>query len=125
MALAAARLGRTGPEHGSGVRLHRSRIERSRGRWGAMGKVAKACWGLTLSLGWSVRAEIGWFARGTGDRGRCAVVASISGAGTALQIGTIDRPRGAGAGIAVRRTETKYDHRERQWERHDVSQENG
>jgi hypothetical protein len=47
-----------------------------------MGKVAKACWGLTLSLGWSVRAEIGLFARGTGDRGRCAVVASISGAGT-------------------------------------------
>ena len=89
-----------------------------------MGIVAKVCWGLTLSLGWSVRAEIGLFARGTGDRGRCAVVASISER-SALQIGTIDRPRGAGAGIAVRRTETKYDHRERQWERHDVSQENG
>ena len=36
-----------------------------------MGIVAKACWGLTLSLGWSVRAEIGLFARGTGDRGSC------------------------------------------------------
>ena len=44
---------------------------------------------------------------------------------SALQIGTIDRPRGAGAGIAVRRTESEHDHRERQWERHDVSQENG
>ena len=44
---------------------------------------------------------------------------------SAFQIGTIDRPRGAGAGIAVRRTETEHDHGERQWERHDVSQENG
>ena len=47
-----------------------------------MGIVAKACWGLALSLGWSVRAESGLFGRGTGDRGRCAVGASISGAGT-------------------------------------------
>ena len=46
-----------------------------------MGIVAKACWRLTLSLGWSVRAESGLFARGTGDRGLCAAVASISGAG--------------------------------------------
>jgi hypothetical protein len=37
---------------------------------------------------------------------------------SAFQIGTIDRPRGAGAGIAVRRTETEHDHGERQWERH-------
>jgi hypothetical protein len=44
---------------------------------------------------------------------------------SAFQIGTIDRPRGAGAGIAVRRTETEHDHGERPWERHDVSQENG
>jgi hypothetical protein len=44
---------------------------------------------------------------------------------SALQIGMIDRPHGAGAAIAVRRTETEHDHGERQWERHDVSQENG
>ena len=42
-----------------------------------------------------------------------------------MQIGTIDRPRGAGAGIAVHRTETEHDHDERQWDCHDVSQENG
>ena len=47
-----------------------------------MGIVAKACWRLTLSLGCGVRAESGLFARGTGDRGLCAAVASISGAGT-------------------------------------------
>ena len=33
-----------------------------------MGIVAKACLRLTLSLGWSVRAESGLFGRGTGDR---------------------------------------------------------
>ena len=44
---------------------------------------------------------------------------------SAFQIGTIDGPHGAGAGIAVRRTETEHDHGERPWERHDVSQENG
>ena len=44
---------------------------------------------------------------------------------SAFQIGAIDRARGAGAGIAVRRTETEHDHGGRQWERHDVSQENG
>jgi hypothetical protein len=36
-----------------------------------MEMVAQACWRLTLSLGWSVRAEGGLFARGTGDRGLC------------------------------------------------------
>ena len=40
----------------------------------------------------------------------------------AFQVGEIDRQRGAATGIAVRRTETKHG---RQWERHDVSQENG
>ena len=40
---------------------------------------------------------------------------------SAFQIGEIDRQRGAGAGIAVRRTETEHDHGGRQWERHDVS----
>ena len=44
---------------------------------------------------------------------------------SAFQIGAIDRPRGAGAGIAVRRTETEHDHGGRQWERHDVSQKTG
>jgi hypothetical protein len=42
-----------------------------------MGIVAEACWRLTLSLGWSGRAESGLFARGIGDRGSCAVVAPI------------------------------------------------
>ena len=45
--------------------------------------------------------------------------------GSAFQIGEIDRQRGAGAGIAVRRTETEHDRGGREWERHDVSQENG
>jgi hypothetical protein len=34
---------------------------------------------------------------------------------SAFQIGTIDRPRGAGAGIAVRRTETEHDDGGREW----------
>ena len=44
---------------------------------------------------------------------------------SALQIGTIDGPRGTGAGIAVRRTETEHDDGGREWEGHEVSQENG
>ena len=72
-----------------------------------MGIVAEACLRLTLSLGCGVRAKSRLFARGTGDRGLCGAVASISGARTiGIQIGTIDRPRGAGAGIAVRRTQS-------------------
>ena len=47
-----------------------------------MGIVAKAFRRLTLSLGCGVRAEGSLFARGTGDRGLCGAVASISGAGT-------------------------------------------
>ena len=47
-----------------------------------MGIVAKVCLRLTLSLGCGVRAESGLFARGIGDRGPCAVVASMSAAGT-------------------------------------------
>src|SRR6516162_849033 len=91
-----------------------------------MGIVAKVCLRLTLSLGCGVRAESRLFARGTGDRGLCGAVASISGAErSAFHIGTIDRPRGAGAVIVVRRTETEHDHGGRQWKRHDVSQENG
>src|SRR6266480_6789069 len=49
-----------------GPRPHRSRIERSRARWGTMGIVAEACWCSTLGLGWGVRAEGGLFARGAG-----------------------------------------------------------
>jgi len=88
-----------------------------------MGIVAKACWRLTLSLGWSVRAESGLFARGTGDRGLCCSCVNLRGKKRpAFQVGEIDRQRGAATGIAVRRTEIKHG---RQWERHDVSQENG
>src|SRR5262249_55946247 len=94
-----------------------------------MGIVAKACVRLTLSLGCGVRAESRLFARGTGDRVIEDYAAQLRQSPgrerCAFQIGTIDRPRGAGAGIAVRRTETEHDHGERQWERHDVSQENG
>src|SRR6516165_1268403 len=64
------------------VRPHRIRIERSRGRLGTMGIVAKVCLRLTLSLGCGVRAESRLFACGTGGRGLCGAVASISGAGT-------------------------------------------
>ena len=44
---------------------------------------------------------------------------------SAFQIGEIDRQRGAGASIAVRRAETEHDHGGREWEGHEVSQENG
>jgi hypothetical protein len=44
---------------------------------------------------------------------------------SAFQIGEIDRQRGAGASIAVRRAETKHDHGGLEWEGHEVSQENG
>ena len=54
---------------------------------GTMGIVAKAFRRLTLSLGCGVRAESRLFARGTGDRGLCGAVASISGAGT---VGILD-----------------------------------
>src|SRR5262245_25872223 len=77
----------TGPSVGV-ERPHRSRIERSRGRLGTMGIVAKAFRCLTLSLGCGVRAESGWFGRGTGARGLCGAVASISGTGT---VGIPDR----------------------------------
>ena len=42
---------------------------------------------------------------------------------SAFQIGEIDRQRGAG--IAVCRTETEHDDGGREWEGHEVSQENG
>jgi hypothetical protein len=91
-----------------------------------MGIVAKAFGRLTLSLGCGVRAESRLFARGTGDRGRCGAVASISGQErSAFQIGEIDRQRGGGAGIAVRRAETEHDDGGREWEGHEVSQKNG
>ena len=43
---------------------------------------------------------------------------------SAFQIGEIDRQRGGGAGIAGRRT-GKHDDGGREWEGHEVSQENG
>ena len=44
---------------------------------------------------------------------------------SAFQIGEIDWQRGGGAGIAVRKTESEHDDGGREWEGHEVSQENG
>jgi hypothetical protein len=90
-----------------------------------MGILAKDCLRLTLSCG--VRAESRLCLRaGLVIEGYAAQLRQFPWQErSAFQIGTIDRPCGAGAGIAARRTETEHDHGERQWKRHDVSQENG
>jgi hypothetical protein len=91
-----------------------------------MGIVIKGSVAAAVGGGSRRRVDCGLFAREAGVESCATHCGNLQGwKRAAFPVREIDRQRGVGAGIAVRRAEVEHDHGRRQRDGHDVSQENG